>query len=78
MREIKFTGLKDKNVQEIYEDVVIYKDVYHKEKHGMVEFSEGAWLISCLNGDDKGNNNITLFETSDPVEVIGKEHEKKT
>jgi len=73
-----FTGLFDSHgvkPKEIYEsDVCKYYDDSNTEQIGAVVWSDGAYYLEALGGDDEGNQDIQLHPAA-IIFVVGNIHE---
>ena len=75
---MQFTGLKDKNGKEIYDqDKLIYRDESGELRTGFVEWCDFQWAIIAVNGDDEGNQDLEMHpDYSEDWEIIGNKLEK--
>ncbi|EDP73571.1 YopX family protein [Hydrogenivirga sp. 128-5-R1-1] len=77
---MQYTGLKDKNGKEIYEeDIVKLKDFYYEDVIGIVKFGDGEFYVDCLPQDNPYSSCIIgmAFIDEQNIEVIGNIYEHK-
>lgn len=72
----QMTGLLDSKGKESYhKDICEYKDDAGINRVGILEWSNCAWWLEAIGGDDEGNQDVMLADVEDGFTVIGSMYE---
>lgn len=67
---MQYTGFKDPNSKEDYhKDICEYLDDSNIKQLGIIKWSDGAWWLIAINGDDEGNQDVMLAHAEGHVNL---------